>query len=285
MKKIKLLIIAIIMFGMTGCFNDDSMDNITISTSVYPIQYVVNTLYSEHSSINSIYPNDSEIIDFKATDVLLEDYAKSDLFIFNGLSDEKNYLKSMLKNNKELKIIDVTSNMSYDYSIEELWLDPNNLLTIANNIKKGFSEYIKSTYLINEINENYENLKINLTNLDGKFYSAVKNSSNNYVIVSSNAFAYLKKYGINVISLDKDTVTQKDITTATELIKNKDCNYIFIKYGEEVNETIKDIITDTKVKTLELYTLTNLQDLNIEKNDYITFMNQNLDNLKLELYK
>lgn len=285
MKKIKFLIIAIIMFGMTGCFNDDSMDNITISTSVYPIQYVVNTLYSEHSSINSIYPNDSEIIDFKVTDVLLEDYSKGDLFIFNGLSDEKDYLKSMLKNNKDLKIIDVTSNMSYDYSIEELWLDPNNLLTIANNIKKGFSEYIKSTYLINEINENYENLKINLTNLDGKFYSAVKNSSNNSIIVSSNAFAYLKKYGINVISLDANTVTQKDITTATELIKNKDCNYIFIKYGEEVDETIQDIITETKAKTLELYTLTNLQDLNIEKNDYITFMNQNLDNLKLELYK
>ncbi len=285
MKKIKFLIIAIIMFGMTGCFNDDSMDNITISTSVYPIQYVVNTLYSEHSSINSIYPNDSEIINFKVTDVLLEDYAKNDLFIFNGLSDEKDYLKSMLKNNKDLKIIDVTSNMSYDYSIEELWLDPNNLLTIANNIKKGFSEYIKSTYLINEINENYENLKINLTNLDGKFYSAAKNSSNSSIIVSNNAFAYLKKYGINVISLDSDTVTQKDITTATNLIKNKDCNYIFIKYGEEVDETIQKIITETKVKTLELYTLTNLQDLNIEKNDYITFMNQNLDNLKLELYK
>lgn len=284
MKKIKFLILTVLLLGLTGCFNNDSMENITISTSVYPIEYVVNTLYGTHSQISSIYPSDSEIINFEVTDVLLEQYSGNDLFIFNGLSNEKNYVKSMLKSNKDLKIIDVTSNMNFDYSIEELWLDPNNLLTIANNIKKGFSEYIKSTYLINEIDENYENLKINLTNLDGRYYSTVKNSSNKTIIVSDDAFKYLEKYGIQVISLDPDTVTEKEISTAKEFISNKTCNYIFIKYGEELNDTVNEVL-NTGAKTLELYTLTNLYNINIEKNDYIALMNQNLENLKLELYK
>lgn len=286
MKKIKLLILTIISIGLTGCFNNDSMDNINISTSVYPIEYVVNTLYGEHSTINSIYPSDSEIVNFEVTDVLLEQYSDNDLFIFNGLSNEKNYVKSMLKNNKDLKIIDVTNNsMKINYSIEELWLDPNNLLTIANNIKMGFNEYIKSTYLINEISENYENLKINLTNLDGRYYSTVKNSSNNTVIVSDDAFKYLEKYGIKIISLDPDTVTDKEIANAKDAIYNRTCNYIYIKYGEVANDTLNEIITSTGVKTLELYTLTNLYNINIEKNDYMTLMNQNLESLKLELYK
>ena len=285
MKKLKFLFTIIVLFSLTGCFKNDSMEDINILTSVYPIEYVVNYLYGNHSTINSIYPSDSDIINFEVTDILLEQYSNNDLFIFNGLSDEKNYVKSMLKNNKDLKIIDVTSNMKVDYSMEELWLDPNNLLTIANNIKKGFSEYIKSTYLINEIEENYENLKIELTSLDGKYYSTVKNSSNNTIIVSDDAFYYLEKYGINVISLDSNSVTQKEILNAKEAILNGNCNYIYIKYGEETNSVINDIINETGVKALELYTMTNLYNVNIEKNSYITFMNQNLENLKFELYK
>lgn len=284
MKKIKYLFITILLISLTGCFNNDSMEDIEISTSIYPIEYVVNTLYGEHSTINSIYPKDSEIIDFEVTDVLLSQYNDTDLFIFNGLSDEKNYVKKMLKNNKKLKIIDVTSNMNYNYSLEELWLDPNNLLTIANNIKKGFNEYIKSTYLTNEINENYENLKIELTSLDGKYYSAVKNSEYNTIIVSDNSFTFLRKYGLKVISLDPDTVKEKDIADANELLNNGTCNYIFTNYKQVENEILEKVLNE-KSKTLELYTMTNLNDIDVEKNNYIALMNQNLELIKQELYK
>lgn len=284
MKKIKVLIILITFLCLTGCFNNDSMENIKISTSVYPIEYVVNVLYGNHSEINSIYPSDSEANNFKVTKVLLNQYNDNDLFIFNGLSNEKNYIKSMLKNNRDLKIIDVTSNMQTNNSMEELWLDPNNLLTIANNIKKGFNEYIKSTYLVNEVNENYENLKIELTNLDGKYYSTVKKASNTNIIVSDNAFKYLEKYGMNVISLDSDTVTQKDIADAEKLLNNK-CSYIYIKYGETTNDTINNLVNKTGAKKQELYTMTNLYNIDTDKTNYLILMNQNLENLKLELYK
>ncbi len=285
MKKLKLLIGMFFVLCLTGCFEDRSMEDITISTSVYPIQYIVSTLYGNHSTINSIYPTDSEAIGFEVTDVLLNGYSDSDMFIFNGLSKEKEYVKYMTQNNKDLKIIDVTSNMYYENSIEELWLDPNKLLTIANNIKKGFNEYINSSYLVNEINDKYDDLKIELTNIDGKYYSAVKNASNNVIIVSDNAFSYLKKYGINVISLDPDTVTTKDISDAKKNISNNVVTHIYIKYGEEVSKTIKDVIGESDVGTLELYTMTNLYNIDTNKTNYITLMNENLENLKEELYK
>ena len=285
MKKFKILVMTIILISLTGCFKNDSMEDITISTSVYPIEYVVNYLYGEHSTINSIYPSDSETIDFEITEVLLEQYSDSDLFIFNGLSDEKEYIKPMRKNNENLKIIDVTSNMNLENSIEELWLDPNKLLTIANNIKTGFEEYIDSTYLINEIETNYENLKIELTKLDGNYYSTAKTASNDTIIVSDDAFLFLEKYGIKVISLDEDTVTDKNIADAKELINDGECNYIYIKYGQEKNDTISDVVDGTSVESIELYTMTNLNEVDTEKSNYIALMNQNLENLKLELYK
>ena len=284
MKKIKYLFTIAILLCLTGCFNNDSMDNIKVSTSIYPIEYVVNVLYGEHSTINSIYPKDTEILNFEVTDTLLDQYSNNDLFIFNGLTEESKYVKYLLNKNKDLKIIDVTSNMQYDYSIEELWLDPNNLLTIANNIRKGFKEYIKSKYLTNQIDENYENLKIELTSLDGKYYRTVKNSTNNTIIVSDDTFKFLEKYGIKVISIDPDTAKQKTINDAKQLIKNKTCSHVYIKYMEDTENT-NDFINETGASRLELYTMTNLTDLNVDKNNYIVLMNQNLENLKLELYK
>ena len=284
MKKIKILFIVVILLGLTGCFRNDSMDDINILTSSYPIEYVVNKLYGNHSTITSIYPKDDDIINFEVTNVLLEQYSDNELFIFNGLSDEKDYVKKMLKENQDLKIIDVSSNMNFEYSLEELWLDPNNLLTIANNIKKGFEEYINSTYLTNEISENYENLKIELTGLDGKYYSTVKNSSNTNIIVSDDAFMFLEKYGIKVISLDPDTAKDKNFSDAKEVLRNGTCDYIFIKYKEDSNE-INKFVEQTGAKKLELYSMTNFKDIDVEKSNYITLMNQNLENLKLELYK
>jgi len=287
MKKIKNLFISIILLGLTGCLKNDSMENIKITTSTYPIEYVVNELYGDYGTITSIYPKDDEIIDFEITDVLLDQYSDTDLFIFNGLSNEKNYLNQMSKNNKDLMIIDVTDEDLKKENIkstEELWLNPNNLLTIANNIRKGFKEYISSTYLTNEIDTNYENLKIELTGLDGKYYSTGKNATSNTIIVSDDTFSFLEKYGIKVISLDSDTVKDKDINNAKELLSNGDCKYVFVKYKEK-NHEINKFLEETGATKLELYTMTNLQDINIEQNNYISLMNQNLENLKLELYK
>ena len=284
MKKIKYLLLGLFILTLTGCFNNDSMDNISITTSIYPIEYVTNILYGDHSTITSIYPKDTDTNSFEITNALLDQYSDKNMFIFNGLSDESKHVKYLLKKNNNLKIIDVTSNMQYDYSKEELWLDPNNLLTIANNMRKGFREYINSTYLINEIDENYEKLKIELSNLDGRFYSTVKNASNTTIIVSDDAFAYLEKYGIKVISLDPDTAKEKTINEAKQLISNNVCSYIFVKYKED-NEDINNFINETGVSKMELYTMTNLEDIDVEKTNYITLMNQNLENLKLELYK
>ena len=287
MKKIKLLIVTIILISLTGCLKKDSMEDIKIVTSSYPIEYVVQELYGEHSTITSIYPKDGETINFEVTDVLLEQYMDNQLFIFNGITKEKQYLDKMTKNNKELKLIDIVGKDIKEEninSVEELWLDPNNLLTIANNIRKGFKGYIDSTYLTNEIDNNYENLKIKLTGLDGKYYSTGKNATNNTIIVSDDAFLFLEKYGINVISIDPDTTKDKTISEAKNLLYNGTCKYLFIKYLQN-DEVINNFINETGVQNLQLYTMTNLKDLNIEKNNYITLMNQNLETLKLEIYK
>lgn len=285
MKKILRLFTLLIILTLSGCFKNESMEDITIYTTTYPIEYVVNRLYGEHSTIKSIYPNGVDINNYEITNILLNEYSNTDMFIFNGQSNEKNYIQSMMKENKNLKIVDVTADLSFNYYVEELWLDPNNLLTIASNLKKGFKEYISNAYLIKEIEENYNNLKIDLTTMDAK-YRKVGNETNKTIVVSSNMFLFLQKYGMNVISLEEtEQLTQKDINSVKNLIENGEIKYIYILKGEKVNETIKELIDGTDIKLIELHTLSNLDDKEREQYDYLSLLNQNLESLKLQLYQ
>lgn len=285
MKKIKIGFLLTILACFSGCTNKDNMENITIYTTSYPIEYVVNRLYGENSTVKSIYPNGVDINTYKLTDTLLKKYNDADLYVFNGLAKEKDYLNPLLKTNSNLKIIDSTSSLKYTNGVDELWLDPAKLLTIANNIKKGFNEYITSTYLKTPIEENYQSLKMDLTNLDAKYRSDIKNSSVKSIVVSDDIFLFLTKYDINVISLDEDTVTQKSITDAKDVIKSGEVDYIFIKKGEEPSETVSSITNSTGAKTLELHTLSNLTDEEKSKYDYLSLSSENLDTIRKELYK
>ena len=90
------------------------------------------------------------------------------MYIFNGLTKEKDYVIDMVNNNHNLMIIDASSTIEYSNSVEEIWLDPSNFLMMALNIKNGLNDYITNHYLKNSIEENYENLKIKISNLDEK---------------------------------------------------------------------------------------------------------------------
>lgn len=287
MKKIFSLIICIFsIILLSGCTDTSTMENINIYTTAYPIEYIVNRLYDNHSTIRSIYPNGVDINEYKVTDVLLNEYSsKADMFIFNGLSNEKDYVKPMLKQNKKLKIIDVTSDISYNKTdYEELWLDPAKLLTIANNIKKGFNEYTEAKYLKNDVDKKYEELKVDLTALEAKFREAVKYADNKTIIVSDDIFLFLKNYGANVISLDADNPEyEKNIASARNLVYSGQVKHIYLK-EEENNDVINSLIDGTSVDKISINTLSTLTDDQKNNYDYISLMTENLEKIKKELY-
>lgn len=286
MNKFKLLFLTVIIFLTGGCFAEDTMENIDIYTTAYPIEYVVERLYGEHSEIKSIYPNGSvsgEIVN----DKLLKDYSNSDLFVFNGLGpNEQDYVYKMLNYNHDLKIIDVSSSIIYENKVEELWLDPMNLLTIANNVKKGFEEYITTTYLLNDVYEQYDILKQELIKLDADYREMAERANRNTIVVSDDMFLYLEKYGINVISLEEnENLTQKNIYTVTSMIENGDINYIYITNNAEVNDTVKSVQEETDVELIELHSLYKLSEEEYNKGEtYFSIMRNNLELLKKQLY-
>lgn len=296
----KLILVLTCFICLTGCFKRDTMEGINIYTTIYPIEYITNILYGEYGEINSIYPNGVNIQLEKCencsnelytlTDKQLSDYSKSDLFIFMSLLHEGNYVKPIFNNNRNLKIINATDNLTIDefYGLEEIWLDPSRLLTVARNIKNGFGEYINNYYLNQDVEENFEKLKEDLDKLGSKLADTTKNADNKIIVVGSDVFKFLSKdkYGLTVYSLEEnDNLNEKTIDDVKKLIKDGTIKYIYIKQYEEANETINNLIKDTDVEVVKLHMLTNLTETEISnKKDYFSIMNENIELLKKNLY-
>lgn len=286
MKKFFVLLCAVSCFFLTGCIKRDSMEDINIFTSVYPVEYFATRLYGEHSKITSIYP-DGVITDlYTLNDKQIKDFSKYDLFIFNGLSNEKDYLSPMLKSNKDLKIIDATLSMEFTNYQSEFWYDPANALMVARNIKTGLDAYINNHYLKAEIEKNYDDLKIDLSNLSAKLNVISSSCTDPTIVVSSDTFKFLEKYGFTVISLDENSVTDKAIVEVKRKIFNGEVQNIFVIENQDLNETIKSIISETNVPTLSFHDLSSLSDKErTSKKDYVSLSLENINLLKQELYR
>lgn len=284
-KIITLFMALLISFTATGCFKSDSMEDISIYTTVYPIMYITERLYGDYALINSIYPDGVIPSEYKLTSKQIKDYSSSNLFIFNGLGEEKDYVTSFFKKNKNIMIIDSTASMEFTNRTEELWLNPSNLLMIAQNIKTGLNEYVTNHYIKTYIEDNYDDLKLELSNLDADISIVVENANNKNLIVTDDLFLFLSKYGFNVISLDKDTATEKTVALAKDLLVSKNTTTIFAPNNEELSDLVNNMINETGAKISYLQTLSNItEDERNSGKDYISIMKENLEKLKAELY-
>lgn len=291
MKNIKYLFLTIVLLIpialiTTGC-TDDSMDNIEIIVTNYPNEYITKKLYENHATITTIYPDGVDINNYKISNKQKHDYAKKDLFVYNGLIEkERNLAIDLLDINPNLKIIDTAYVLETDYSPEEMWLNPSSLLMMSQNIRLGLEEYITSTYLQKEVDDAYDKLKIELSELDADYRVAVESTEHKTIIVADSALKYLEKFGLDVICIDSDA-NQKTLSQAEEAIKNKNVSYIMLFKGEEVNENAKKLLdTYTDIQKLELHKLDNISDTErSNKENYNTIMRSNLELIKKELYQ
>ena len=287
MNKIKkLLLLLVLLLPLSGCIKRDNMDSINIKTTIYPIEYIANELYGYNSTISSIYPNDTKPEKYSLTDKKVKEYAESDIFIYNGATDEKLIAAKFLEANKHIKLIDATQNkIKYNNDVQELWLYPSNYLMLAQNVKNTLIDYANSTILKQEIEKNYEELKLTISTFDANLKMKAEKSSNKVIIVGNDVFKFLETYGFEVVSIEEnDNYVTNDKQKAKNLKTSKKNKYIYILDTDEESENVKKLkqagATVIKINTME--TLTETERNN--KNDYKTLMNDFIENIKKEAY-
>ena len=176
----------------------------------------------------------------------------------------------MINENKDLKVIDTSLSVSYEYSVRELWLNPNNFLMMAQNIKDGLNEYISNPYINDEIEKKYEELNKDLSKLDANLKEALKYATYDTLVVDSDAFKFLENLlsdkSLTIISLDKS----EEVT---------------ITYTVQNGDTLDKIAKENDVTKEDIIKLNNLQNDNIKKGDTLeinikTISNTNINRVK-----
>lgn len=281
MKLKKIILMLIPLMFLTGCnLKKDNLESATIYTTIYPIKYLTEFLYKDYATIESIYPSGADVVSYELTSKQIKKYAKADLFIYNGLSNEKTITKNLINKNKNLLIIDVSNGLSYTYGVKELWMSPNNYLMLAKNIKDYLKEYLDSKIIVNYVDQKYEDLAEILSLKDAELRSIgkeAKEKGTNTIVVSDNVYKFLENYDFNVVSLDEETLTEGTLNSIRNNFKKENYNTILV-LDNNYTDNINSIIKDYKAKAIDVKSMINVDSDNTD--DYLTVMQDLIDNIR-----
>ncbi len=276
MKIVKLFvgIIIINLVCMACSINGEDLEGATIYTTIYPINYVTNYLYSEYGTISSIYPVDSDPNTYKLNDKQYKTYSKGDLFIYNGLTSEKEIAKELLNNNNDLLIIDVAYGLNDENIDEELWINPNNFLIVAKNIKNSLEENIKSKFIIESIDKKYADFEERISLIDARLHNLSKKAAdkNRVIVISDKTYSFLTNYGFTIIDLSDENIDKNN--RMTNISNNfKTGRYKYILATEDTKES--EIVSSIKGTVLSI------KDFNgIDEKDYFNYMTDFIDQIE-----
>ncbi len=287
MKKFSLILVIIAIAVLSvGCFKTDNIEGINILVTSYPIEFVVNALYGDNSTISSIYPDGTNVKTYKFNQKQIKDFSEKDLYIYVGKDKSQSDMAVNIKNiNKDVLLIDGALGIDVVDGVEEIWLNPSDLLMASQNIRRGLKEYVKSKILNEEIDEKYEDLKVELSFLDAEFKTAAENASTKTIIASNDTLSYLNKYGFEVIVYNNNTKTDKLEEEVINLIQKEQIKYIYGIEHDEDDQAVNDLINKMNIKKLEVKSLNTIKDEDRKnKKDYISLMHENIDILKKGTY-
>ena len=112
MKKI-IIALGCCLIVLSGCFfKRDTMEDINIYTTIYPLNYLINSLYGSNSKIYSIYPSGVDVDDYKLSDKKINDNQiniSQTLKISFNSNQEYLEIKSKIKSHQILQIHKIIS--------------------------------------------------------------------------------------------------------------------------------------------------------------------------------
>jgi len=318
-----LLMIAVLVLGacqsnsssdsQDGNKEEESKNQIKITTTVFPIASFAKQIGGDHVSVNSIYPPGTDIHTFEPSQKDMIEYSKSDLFFYT--SDDLDTMTTNITKSikKDVEVVAVAKDISkenilahnhehghegHDHATEEehnheghnhgendphVWLDPIHSITMAKAIKDELVKHDESNK--EEYEENFKELKEELTKIDEKLHTVTESAKHQEVYISHESIGYLADhYGfeqVGVSGLNNEEPTQKDIINVVKKIKKDGAKHILVEQNVS-SKTVDMIKEQTKVEPVEFHNLSTLTKEE-ETEDNITYqsiMQKNIDALK-----
>ncbi|RCW65879.1 metal ABC transporter solute-binding protein, Zn/Mn family [Saliterribacillus persicus] len=248
-KLIGVLVLCTLIFIITGCGSAGSTNSqgekapdeeLTIYTTVYPLQYFAEQIAGDEASVASILPAGSDPHNFEPTSQEIIQIAEADAFIYNGAGLEPYAQKiSDAIESEDVKAVEASDGIDllehsdshdqeehkheetegeheeeheheetedehegHDHGDQDphVWLDPIRSIELAETIKDTLVEIKPDSEEV--FNKNFETLTGELENLDKEFKEKIEGLPGNEIIVSHAAYGYWEhSYGIEQIPI------------------------------------------------------------------------------------
>ncbi|MEH7254970.1 zinc ABC transporter substrate-binding protein [Neobacillus niacini] len=311
MKKIILYLLFILLMGlvMTACSEEKGQpqketDQLSVYTTVFPLQYFTERIGGNFVNVHTVYPPGADEHTFEPSQKDMIKLADSDLFFYIGLGLEGfvEKAKETLKT-ENVSLIPTADNLILN-PVEEheehedhedhghgdfnphVWLDPIYSKEIAAVIRDTLVEKMPQNK--EAFDQNFQQLAIELDELNSKFESTIQNAKHKNILVTHSAFSYWKqRYGIEEISISglstTNEPTQKELEKIISLANKEGIHYIL--YEQNVQSKLAEIVQkEIGAKALFVHNLGVLTKENIKnKETYFTLMEQNIASLKTAL--
>ena len=300
--------------------NEQSDQQLTVYTTVYPLQYFTESIGGNVVQVETVYPPGSDEHTFDPSQKDMMKLADSDLFIYVGLGLEGfvEKAKSTLENEKVTLLAagenihleeGGSTNKAEDHAQDEthaaedahanedehnhgdidphVWLDPIYAKELAESIKDALIKQMPENE--EQFIQNYEVLVQKLDSLNNDFTEVISQAKQPEIIVSHAAYGYWEsRYGLKQISISglstSNEPSQKELESIVSTAKEHNTDYIF--FEQNVSSKLTEIVQgEIGAKPLTLHNLSVLTTKDIENNrDYFSIMEDNLQALKKALY-
>ncbi len=281
-------------------------EELKIFTTVYPLQFFAEQIAGDQASVKSILPPGSDTHTYEPTTKEMVEIAESDAFIYNGagLETYANQISESIQSD-DVKILEASKGINLDEHVHNhqgeegshedehaghnhgdqdphVWLDSIRSIQLAEHIKDLLVELKPEQKEV--FNQNFEELKGKLENLDQEFHAQLESLPENKIIVSHAAYGYWEKtYGIEQIAVSGLSPTnepsQKEVQTIIETAEKHGLNHVF--FEQNVTPKVADLVRKKiDAEALRIHNLSVLTEEDIKNNeDYFTLMQHNLEEL------
>ncbi len=313
-KKIICLLVAIMMIAsLSGCANEKA----TITTTVYPVKYLVEAIAGDKVDVEYISTDD-----FIQRATLVDDYdeilSRTTLLLYIGSLEPYFDVHEEVFENYQFEKIDL-ANLSAidgfkrytivnadgvnvvresDYYVSDLfaltdvykkdpfiWIDPIAMSSMAATIKEWLQDYYPENTLVFE--NNFKELQSTLVRMDAEYQTLKSMSDVKIASVTATFGNWQKQYGVQVypLVLSKYGVlpTDEQLEFIENAIKDNKVKYIVLDetLPEDMQQLYQKVKEDLKLEEIKLSSLSRLSEDDFEMGkDYITIMYENLTALE-----
>lgn len=285
---IAIVILIIVMAIVVSNKKENGVNNnekFKIVTSFYPIYIMTANITEGAQNIELVNMTDNNvgcIHNYTLTTADMKKIDNADLLIQNGLGLE-NFIDKVVLTNKNLKVIDSSKNLENLIKEENeinphIWTSISNCILQVENITQALKEENPENAEIYEINSKAYIQR--LSDLKQKYDNEL-NLKNQTAVTLNESFAYLgRDLGLNLTvihtSHEENSISAEVLKNIINTMKNANGKIIIVDRDDD----IKNAQTIANETGAEIYVLDSGTRGSMDKEAYINYMKNNLEQLK-----